>query len=762
MSPPSPLADFLWNPLSSLVGEVVNFVDRSAGGPTQWDWDFGDGENSSQENPEHAFSADGDYVVTLTAANNQGSDHHSRTISVTEPLPAPTAVFSWTPTNPKPGDAVSFIDSSAGIPTSWNWSFGDGGASTAANPTHSFANSGSHTVVLWVANATGSDSITHHIVVQEDSSDPTAAFEVRDADGALYVPGSALARGQVYTFIDRSVAADGESLSEWSWDFGDGVTGNGATPEHSFDLDADQVTVSLEVIQSDGLNGSVSETFRLVESDGHLGDPEGLLLAAVARTPGIGGSFWQTRVTMTNPSKTTTIDLSGTLLVSGMDNSDAPSVVIAASILPGESVAIDDILGNTDLNPDDTARGALWLTPDPIPEDSLWPIVSGRIFTSDLGDPDAGTFGQNIPARLVRAHSGSAAGSPRFLEGLRADDEFRTNIGAVNVEPVAAAVMLELRSGTRGDLLAVRRLTMPARSHVQIPLRRSEFPGFDPDHSSVRNLWIVAKPEAGARVEVYASVVDNNTHDPSYVAGLEGGTNHQTVAGAASKPGSMDTVWRSDLNLLNPGQSDVSVDISFFFVRQGETRVVKRSQTLIAGRQEIFEDVLGDGLFGLDGPISGWIAVAVEDEGEVISSVRTYNKIALGSLGQWIPGEGNGLEIGGGIEEVDAWLTALRVDQDFRTNIGVIHSGGEGDVEVQLELLDHNGTVVAGPVTVTVPEGQWIQNSIAVFFALDEAVNFEGPLVVRGSSTSSGRAVIYASTVDNVTGDPVFVTTVVP
>ncbi|AKB37165.1 cell surface protein [Methanosarcina siciliae C2J] len=53
---------------------TVNFTDLSTGTPTSWFWDFGDGANSTEQNPSHTYSAAGNYTVNLTVENDAGSD----------------------------------------------------------------------------------------------------------------------------------------------------------------------------------------------------------------------------------------------------------------------------------------------------------------------------------------------------------------------------------------------------------------------------------------------------------------------------------------------------------------------------------------------------------------------------------------------------------------------------------------------------------------------------------------------------------------
>ena len=84
---------------------------------------------------------------------------------------APTAAFSGTPTSGNFPLTVAFTDQSAGSPTSWAWTFGDGGTSTAQNPTHEYADIGVYTVTLTVSNEYGTDDVvrTDYINVTDPS-----------------------------------------------------------------------------------------------------------------------------------------------------------------------------------------------------------------------------------------------------------------------------------------------------------------------------------------------------------------------------------------------------------------------------------------------------------------------------------------------------------------------------------------------------------------------------------------------------------------
>jgi PKD repeat protein/uncharacterized protein YegL len=70
--PPTVSFDVL--PAEPKANEPVTFIDRSTDdvGIVAWEWDFGDGTRSAEQNPVHRYSADGSYTVTLTVTDTDG------------------------------------------------------------------------------------------------------------------------------------------------------------------------------------------------------------------------------------------------------------------------------------------------------------------------------------------------------------------------------------------------------------------------------------------------------------------------------------------------------------------------------------------------------------------------------------------------------------------------------------------------------------------------------------------------------------------
>jgi PKD repeat protein len=81
-------------------------------------------------------------------------------VGMVNPVAAPVANFTATPTTGNAPLNVAFTSTSTGTITSFAWTFGDGGTSTLQNPTHIYTTSGSRTVSLTVTGPGGSNTRT--------------------------------------------------------------------------------------------------------------------------------------------------------------------------------------------------------------------------------------------------------------------------------------------------------------------------------------------------------------------------------------------------------------------------------------------------------------------------------------------------------------------------------------------------------------------------------------------------------------------------
>jgi PKD repeat protein len=73
-----PVATFLAFPTMGRVPLTVNFTDQSTNSPTVRHWDFGDTITSLEQNPVHTYYRPGNFTVTLTVTNEDGTDQERR------------------------------------------------------------------------------------------------------------------------------------------------------------------------------------------------------------------------------------------------------------------------------------------------------------------------------------------------------------------------------------------------------------------------------------------------------------------------------------------------------------------------------------------------------------------------------------------------------------------------------------------------------------------------------------------------------------
>ncbi|GIK27489.1 MAG: hypothetical protein BroJett007_06270 [Chloroflexota bacterium] len=234
----APLPDAPTSAFTFTVNNLdVQFTDLSTGQIDTWQWDFGDGATSTDQNPAHTYAVDGTYTVRLTVANAGGSNFSEQQVSVSAPLPnAPTSAFTFTVNNLD----VQFTDLSTGQIDTWQWDFGDGTTSTDQNPAHAYAVDGTYTVRLTVANAGGSNFSEQRVSVSAPLPNaPTSAFTFTVQDLTA-------------TFTDTST---GEGITTWFWDFGDGATSTDQNPAHAYAVDG-TYTVRLTVANAGGSNFS--------------------------------------------------------------------------------------------------------------------------------------------------------------------------------------------------------------------------------------------------------------------------------------------------------------------------------------------------------------------------------------------------------------------------------------------------------------------------------------------------------------------------
>ncbi len=254
-----PVASFTTSPTPA-TGPTplsVQFTDTSSdldGSIVAWAWDFGDGNNSTLQNPQHSYTAPGQYTVTLTVTDNDNdTDDAQATVNATVPVP-PVASFT---TNPSPATgkvpfSVQFNDTSTdsdGSIVGWLWDFGDGNSSTQQHPSHTYTVAGSYTATL---------TVTDSSALQDDAQAPVNVV-LTDPPVASFTTSPSPAQGLApltVQFTDTSTDSDG-TIVAWLWAFGDGNTSTQQNPLHTYTA-AGSFTATLTATDDDALQNSTN------------------------------------------------------------------------------------------------------------------------------------------------------------------------------------------------------------------------------------------------------------------------------------------------------------------------------------------------------------------------------------------------------------------------------------------------------------------------------------------------------------------------
>ena len=240
-----PQVTFSYQPSKPDDISQVQFTDESFdpdGTIVSWEWTFGDGTTSTNKNPQHTFSNNNIYGVTLTVTDDDGATNMTTMdIEIFNVPPRPS--FSYEPAKPTDLDTVQFKDTSGdpdGSIVSWKWEFGDGNSSTARDPLHAYATNGLYTVTLSVTDDDG-DSATGTYSLLIANVHPEVNFSYAPEEPTDI---------ETITLTGDASDADGEIVN-YTWNFGDGNTSYGKNVTHRY-IDNGTYTVTLTVMDDDG------------------------------------------------------------------------------------------------------------------------------------------------------------------------------------------------------------------------------------------------------------------------------------------------------------------------------------------------------------------------------------------------------------------------------------------------------------------------------------------------------------------------------
>ncbi len=216
---------------------------------TSWQWNFGNGATSNQENPNY-FLAPGTYSVSLYAENGAGcSDQITQDITV---FPMPVPLF--TVENVCLGVASNLVNNSSVIAPStivqYAWDINMDGTVdyTSMNTSHNYLTEGAYPVNLTVTTDHGCSASFN--LMTSVYPNPVANFTT-----------SAVCHNVASTFFDQSTVSNtitNNSVVDWQWNFGDGNSGNGPNPSHTYGTPSNY-NVTLTITTNNGCTHNTTQ-----------------------------------------------------------------------------------------------------------------------------------------------------------------------------------------------------------------------------------------------------------------------------------------------------------------------------------------------------------------------------------------------------------------------------------------------------------------------------------------------------------------------
>lgn len=233
-------------------------------------------------------------------------------------------------------------------------------------------------------------------------------------------------------------------------------------------------------------------------------------------------------------------------------------------------------------------------------------------------------------------------------------------------------------------------------------------------------------------------------------AGKPAGPEPIYVPGAAHVAGSAGTNWKTDLEVHNPGTTQASYTVALLKRDQDNPAPAEKPYTLGPGLSVRYPDALSS-LFSHSG---GATLRVTATQGQVMVTSRTYNDQPKGTYGQFVPGAPLSVAFGQG---VSARLVQLAYSTDpekgFRTNLGLVNASSL-TIAVWMDLYRGDGTLLGTRGASLGPYKSIQLNDVFSTVATTDVA--DGFALVR-TTTSGALLFAFASVIDNLSGDPIYI-----
>jgi len=190
---------------------------------TSYEWDFGDGNSSTEASPLHNYTTSGDYNVRLRAFDNSSYKDTTITVQIFAPGEV-VASFTYSASTSCPAlpCEITFQNNSQNAEFS-SWDFGDGNTSFDKNPVHSYHAHGKYLVKLIAQSGNGdadSDSMLVEIVPNTFNKELSSTDNYSASNGIKGIDGGFVFVGSTNNNV-LLLKYDENGISQWKREYGD-------------------------------------------------------------------------------------------------------------------------------------------------------------------------------------------------------------------------------------------------------------------------------------------------------------------------------------------------------------------------------------------------------------------------------------------------------------------------------------------------------------------------------------------------------------
>ncbi len=247
------------DPTSGVANLEVDFTCDVVGGnaPLDFFWTFGDGANSTDQNPTHTYTSGGNYTAECTVTDDDSDQDSDSIVIEVEADLTPTASASASPTSGIAPLEVDLMCSAIGgnLPiTSYSWTLGDGTNSSVQNPTHTYS-AGVYTATCTVTDVDGDEDSDDVVINVTADLTPSVTANATPTSGEepLLVNFDATGTG-------------GNPPLTYFWDFADGSNSSSEDPSHTY-TSAGTYNATVTVTDFDGDQDSDVVVITVTEPD---------------------------------------------------------------------------------------------------------------------------------------------------------------------------------------------------------------------------------------------------------------------------------------------------------------------------------------------------------------------------------------------------------------------------------------------------------------------------------------------------------------